>query len=136
MRPAAYAVDADIGLAIDGSMAWGPYVPKHQNLCTLGNGAGIYIMDRLTIGTPKLVRYLFGLCERFGITCQKNIGGGTDAAAIQQSRAGAMSTTIGAPTRYMHSTVQLAHADDIDATAELLKTFAENAHELLADEGA
>ncbi|NQT87500.1 M42 family peptidase [bacterium] len=133
MRPAAYAIDADIGLAIDGSMAWGPYIGKHQRLCTLGEGAGIYIMDGLTIGNRKLVRYLFDLCEKFGIAYQKNIGGGTDAAAIQQSRGGAMSTTVGAPTRYMHSTVQLAHADDIDATAELLKAFAEHAHELLAD---
>jgi endoglucanase len=135
MRPAAYAVDADIGLAIDGSMPWCPYFPKHERLCTLGEGTGIYIKDNLTIGTPKLVRFLFELCERFDITCQKNIGGGTDAAAIQQARAGAMSTTVGAPTRYMHSTVQMAHADDIDATADLVKAFAEHAHELL-DEGA
>jgi putative aminopeptidase FrvX len=35
----------------------------------------------------------------------------------------------------MHSTVQMAHADDIDATADLVKAFAEHAHELL-DEGA
>jgi len=131
MRPAAYAINADIGLAIDGSMPWCPYFPKHERLCTLGDGTGIYIKDNLTIGTPKLVKFLFELCRREGIPHQKNIGGGTDAAAIQQARGGAMSTTVGAPTRYMHSTVQMAHADDIDATADLIKAFAENAHELL-----
>jgi len=30
----------------------------------------------------------------------------------------------------MHSTVQLCHADDVDATVALLKTFLEHAHEL------
>jgi endoglucanase len=57
-------------------------------------------------------------------------GGGTDASAIQRTRAGALSTTIGAPVRYMHSTVQLCHKDDIDATVALLKVFLENAHKL------
>ena len=134
MRPAAFAIEPDVGVAIDGSLTWGPYSGKHQRTCTLGEGTGIYIMDRLTIGQPRLVRFLFDLCERFEIPCQKNIGGGTDAAAIQQSRAGVLSTTVGAPVRYMHSTVQLCHADDMEATVALLATFLEHAHELLADE--
>ncbi len=134
MRPAAYAIEPDIGIAIDGSLTWGPYAGEHERTCTLGKGTGIYIMDRLTIGDRRLVQFLFDLCERFQIPCQKNVGGGTDAAAIQQSRAGALSTTIGAPVRYMHSTVQLCHADDIEAAAELLAKFLEHAHELLPDE--
>ena len=134
MRPAAYAIEPDVGIAIDGSLTWGPYAGEHECTCTLGKGTGIYIMDRLTIGDRRLVRFLFDLCERLQIPCQKNVGGGTDAAAIQQSRAGALSTTIGAPVRYMHSTVQLCHADDIEATVELLAKFIEHAHELLPDE--
>jgi len=134
MRPAAYAIEPDVGIAIDGSLTWGPYAGEHECTCTLGKGTGIYIMDRLTIGDRRLVRFLFDLCERLQIPCQKNVGGGTDAAAIQQSRAGALSTTIGAPVRYMHSTVQLCHADDIEATVELLAKFLEHAHELLPDE--
>ena len=130
---ATYAIEPDIGIAIDGSVCWGAYLPEHQNLCTIGEGTGIYIMDRLTIGAPRLVRFLFDLCERTGIRFQKNIGGGTDASAIQKAKAGALATTIGAPVRYMHSTVQLCHADDIEATVELLKTFLEHAHELLAE---
>jgi len=134
MRPAAYAIEPDIGIAIDGSLCWGPYAKQHECTCALGKGTGIYIMDRLTIGDRRLVRFLFDLCERFQIPCQRNVGGGTDASAIQQSRAGALSTTIGAPVRYMHSTVQLCHADDIEATVELLAKFLEQAHELLPDE--
>lgn len=130
-HPAAFAVDPDYGLAIDGSLTWDvPPAPSHQKHCSLGEGTGIYVMDRLTIGSPRLVRFLIDLCEKNGIAYQRNVGGGTDASAIQRARGGALATTIGAPTRYMHSSVQLAHVDDLVATAMLLKTFAEAAHEL------
>ncbi len=131
-RPAAFGVAPDIGIAIDGSMARGAYVDDHQNLCEPGRGTGIYVIDNLTIGHPGLVRYLCEMCEKHGIPYQRNIGGGTDASAIQQSRAGVIATTVGAPVRYMHSTVQLCHADDMDATVALLVKFMETAHEFMA----
>ena len=132
-HPAAYTVAPDFGIAIDGSITWDvPHASGHQKHCSMGKGTGIYMMDRLTIGNPRLLRFLIELCERHGIPFQRNVGGGTDASAIQRSRGGAMSTTIGAPTRYMHSSVQLAHVDDLKATSDLLRVFAENAHELMA----
>jgi endoglucanase len=130
MPVAAFAIEPDIGLAIDGSLTWGAHVPRHQNLCALGEGVGIYLMDNLTIGDRRLVHFLTELCEKRGIPYQRNIGGGTDASAIQRTRTGALATTVGAPTRYMHSTVQLAHADDIDATVRLLVAFLQNSHGL------
>jgi len=130
--PAAHGCAPDIGIAIDGSMARGAYVKDQQNLCEPGKGTGIYMVDNLTIGHPRLVRYLFDMCEKHKIPYQRNIGGGTDAKAIQQSRAGVIATTIGAPVRYMHSTVQLCHADDMDATVKLLVTFLERAHKFMA----
>ncbi|HAS82449.1 MAG TPA: endoglucanase [Verrucomicrobia bacterium] len=126
--PSAFACEPDVALAIDGSMARGAYVADHENLCEPGEGTGIYLIDNLTIGHPRLVRYLLELCAKHKIPCQRNIGGGTDAKAIQQSRRGVVATTIGAPVRYMHSTVQLCHADDIDATVALLVKFMEHAH--------
>ena len=128
---AAYAIEPDYGIAIDGSLAWDvPEVADHEKHCQMGKGTGIYMMDRLTLGNPRLVRFLIELCGRERIPFQRNIGGGTDASAIQRTKLGALSTTIGAPTRYMHSTVQLAHVDDLAATANLLRAFAEHAHEL------
>ena len=59
-----------------------------------------------------------GLWSVHGIATQANIGGGTDASAIQRAGTGALATTIGAPVRYMHSTVQLCHRADIEATIE------------------
>ena len=131
MPMAAYAIEPDIGLALDGSVTWGAHIPKHEHICAMGEGTGIYIMDRLTIGDRRLVQFLFDLCEQNSIAYQRNIGGGTDASAIQRTKAGALSTTIGAPVRYMHSTVQLCHEDDIEATVALLKVFLEHAHELI-----
>jgi len=130
MPVAAFAIKPHLGLAIDGSPTWGAHISKHDNICALGKGTGIYLMDNLTIGDRRLIRFLFDICEKHDIAYQRNIGGGTDASAIQRTGIGALATTVGAPTRYMHSTVQLAHADDIDATVKLLAKFLENAHEL------
>jgi putative aminopeptidase FrvX len=131
-RPAAFGCAPDIGIAIDGSMARGANVEDFRNLCEPGEGTGIYMVDNLTIGHPGLVRYLFDMCEANKIPYQRNIGGGTDAQAIQQSRAGVITTTVGAPVRYMHSTVQLCHADDMDATVAMLVKFLETAHDFYA----
>ncbi len=126
-RAAAGGICPDIGIAIDGSMSKGAY-NDGGNLCEPGKGTGIYMVDKLTIGHPKLVKYLFNMCEKHKIPHQLNIGGGTDAAAIQQSPGGVITTTVGAPVRYMHSTVQLCHADDMDATVALLVKFMQMAN--------
>lgn len=130
MPAAAYAIDPDIGVAIDGGVTTDPNHGKPERLCEMGKGAAIYLMDGLTISDRRLARFLIELCERFDICFQRNIGGGTDASAIQRSKAGALAATVGAPVRYMHSTVQLCHVDDIEATVDLLRVFLEHAHEL------
>jgi endoglucanase len=129
MPVAAYAIEPDLGLALDGSLTKGAHIKPHQYTCEMGKGTGIYIMDNLTIGHRKLLQFLYGLCERNGVAFQKNVGGGTDASAIQRTKAGAICTTVGAPVRYMHTTVQLCHLDDIEATVQLLCLFMEHGHE-------
>ena len=130
MPVAAFAIEPDMGLAIDGSLVRGAHVKPHSVTCEMGKGVGIYLIDNQTIGDRRLVRFLIELCEREGIPYQRNIGGATDASAMQRSRVGTIATTVGAPVRYMHSTVQLCHMDDIEATIRLLAAFVEHAHEL------
>ncbi len=130
--PAAFAIEPDVGLAIDGSLCWGATGDEARANTALGEGTGIYIVDKITIGSPKLVEFLYDLCKTKGIAFQKNIGGGTDAGNLQRSRGGVLATTVGAPTRYMHSTVQICHDDDLEATTALLAAFLENVHELLS----
>jgi len=130
IETAARAIEPTVGLAIDGSMPRSAHIADAERTCELGGGAGIYIADRLTIGSPPLVRFLFELGDKYGIDCQKNIGGGTDANKIQRMGSGCLCTTVGVPTRYMHSTVQLCHAEDVESTIQLLLRFMQHAHEL------
>jgi len=126
---AAYGIDPDIGIAIDGSLASDvPYAKEEDRHCELGQGAGIYLIDARTVSDPLLVRFLIKVAGENDIKFQRNLGGGTDASEIQRTKAGARALTIGAPTRYMHSTTQLCHKDDIEETVRLLVAFLENAH--------
>ena len=132
---AAHAIGADICVAIDGSLPSDiPFAKPHREQCPVGRGTGIYLMDNRTIGDRDLLRGLMETCERHGIPYQRNIGGGTDASAVQRAGLGAKATTIGAPTRYMHSTVQMCHVRDIQATADLLAYFPRYAHEILPED--
>ncbi len=129
---AANVIAPDIAVAIDGSLPSDtPYARSEERQCKLGGGTGIYLMDNRTIGNPQILRGLFSTCEKHGIAYQRNLGGGTDASEIQRRGLGALATTIGAPTRYMHSTVQLCHLDDIEATIRLLSTFPNEAANIL-----
>jgi putative aminopeptidase FrvX len=126
---AAYAIEPDVGIAIDGSLASDiPDAEAQDRHCTMGAGVGIYIMDNRTISDRKLVSFLVELAEEHAIRYQMNLGGGTDASVIQRHRTGARVCTIGAPTRYMHSTAQLCSVEDIEHTIRLLVAFLENAH--------
>lgn len=125
---AAYAIDPDIGIAIDGSLASDvPYAKDDDQHCVLGKGTGIYLIDNRTISDPVLVSFLVRLAEANNIQFQRNLGGGTDASEIQRTRSGTRALTIGAPTRYMHSTTQLCHKGDIEQTVRLLVAFLESA---------
>jgi len=130
IETAAHAIQPTVGLAIDGSMPHNAYRKSCEATCQMGQGAGIYIADNLTIGSPALIKHLFKLGKTYKFACQKNIGGATDAGKIQRMGSGCLTTTVGVPTRYMHSTVQLCHEDDVEATVELLVRFMEHAHEL------
>ena len=134
MPTAAYAIEADVGVALDGSIVRGPYPNPNDPTCDMGKGTGVYMMDRLTIGDRQLVRMLLDLAESNQIPVQRNVGGGTDASALQRTKMGSLATTVGAPVKYMHSTVSLCHVDDIDATVDLLSVFLDHAHELSVSE--
>jgi len=130
IEPLVRVIEPVVGLAIDGAMPHSCNVDKTARTCDLGEGTGIYLIDNFTVGSPPLIKFLFELGEKYNISCQKNIGGGTDANKIQRAGKGCLATTIGVPTRYMHSTTQLCHVDDVEATIQLMIRFMEHAHEL------
>jgi endoglucanase len=54
--------------------------------------------------------------------------GGTDAGAIQRSRAGTASITLSVPTRYIHTVNEMVHASDVQAAVDLLSAYISDAH--------
>ena len=88
----------------------------------LGLGPAIYVYDRRTIHDPRLVRFLQETAAREKIPYQLRQpgGGGTDAEAIQLTRAGVPAVSISVPHRYTHSPISIARVDDWKNTLNLV----------------
>ena len=131
-RVAAFGLDPDIGIAIDVTIAADtPGMEEHQQCTRLGKGVAIKILDSYSISHPGLVRFLRQIAEEEGIPYQLEVlpRGGTDAAAMQVSRAGIPVCTLSIPNRYTHSVVECVHRDDVQATIQLLRRFLERSAE-------
>ncbi len=130
-RASAFAINPDIGVALDVTLACDmPGVSAHEQITKLGQGVAIKLKDSASISHPGLVRFLVDLAEEKKIPYQMEIlpRGGTDAGAIQLAREGAAVVTLSVPTRYVHSVVEAAHVDDIEAAIKLLTAFLEICH--------
>jgi endoglucanase len=128
----AFAIAPDIGVALDVTIACDiPSVPAHEQLTRLGKGVAIKVKDSYSISHPGLVQFLVNLAEERKIQYQLEIlpRGGTDAGAIQPAREGVAVVTISIPTRYVHTVVETAHKEDIEAAINLLVAFLETCQE-------
>ncbi len=129
--PAAYALNPDIGIAVDITIAYDiPGSAAEDAVTRLGDGAAIKISDSSLICHPKLVRHFRSVAEARGIKYQLEMlpFGGTDAGGIQRARGGVTSITLSIPTRYAHTVNEMAHVDDIEACVDLLAAYLEEAH--------
>ncbi len=123
---AAYSVKPDIALIIEGTTAADlPETDAHKRVCAPGKGVVIPFMDNGSVAHPELYSMLTGLCEKNGIPWQTKeyVSGGTDAAAIQRSRAGVKTIGIAAATRYIHSPSCVVSAEDCDNLLKLARVF-------------
>ncbi len=128
---AAYHIQPDIGVALDVTIANDfPGPPEQDAVTKLGAGAAIKIMDGSLICNPKLVEHFRRIAEKKGIPHQMEVlpRGGTDAGAIQRSRAGIASITLSVPTRYIHTVNEMVHASDVQAAVDLLSAYISDAH--------
>lgn len=128
----AYGVNPQVGIAVDVTHATDcPTIDKAQEGdIKLGSGPVIYRGPNMN---PVVVDRLREAAEYGDIPCQwaaSGRGTGTDANAIQLSRAGVAAGLVSVPNRYMHSAVETISLDDLDTCADLLATFA---HRLTAD---
>jgi putative aminopeptidase FrvX len=127
----AYGVHPDVAIALDVTLAVDiPGVPEHEQVTKLGAGTAIKILDSSAIAHPKLTAYLRSLADQKGIKWQHEIlpRGGTDAGAMQRVHAGVAAGTISIPTRYIHSSVEMVHKEDVEASIALLAAFISEGH--------
>lgn len=123
-RVASYAIDAEIGIAMDVTFAKqtgdkGKIVPE------LGKGP---VMDVGPNINPKLRAFADEVAKKYDIPLQVEASPrptGTDANIMQINREGMATAVLSVPIRYMHSQVELADLRDIDATVKLAKHLLE-----------
>jgi len=123
-----YGIAPDIGIALDTTIASDtPGVPGEQKITSLGKGVGIKVMDGSIICDRALVDTFVSLAKKHKIKHQLEVlpRGGTDAGAIQRSRAGVKTITLSVPTRYIHTVTETVHKGDVEATKALLRRYLE-----------
>lgn len=121
--PAAYGIDPKYGIAVDITVG----DEKKVGNCKLGDGAAIKVMDRSVICHPQMVKRLETLAEEKNIPAVLDVlrAGGTDAGAINTTRGGICTGGVSVPCRYTHSPVEMVEKKDVQATADLIRAFAE-----------
>jgi putative aminopeptidase FrvX len=121
-----YGVEPEIGIALDITLAADtPGGSLDQAVTELGKGVAIKVMDSYSISDRALVQTFVTLAEGKDIKHQMEVLplGGTDAGAMQRSRAGVPSITLSIPCRYVHTVTETVHTDDVSATIKLLSAY-------------
>lgn len=122
----AYGIDPHVGIAVDVTHATDcPTIDKKQEGdIKLNGGPVVYRGPNMN---PRVVERLQAAAQGKEMPIQLAASGrgtGTDANAIQISRAGVAAGLVSIPNRYMHSAVEMISLDDIDRCADLLAAFA------------
>lgn len=127
-RTSAFGIDPHVGVAVDVTFSTDcPTIEKkEEGDVSLGKGP---VITRGPNMNPKVVERLISVAEANDIPYQLVAAGratGTDANAIQITRAGVATGLISIPNRYMHSPVEMVSLEDMDRVAELLARFVES----------
>jgi len=121
---AAFGVDPDLGLAVDVcSTGDTPKAAKME--VALGKGPGIKVRDAGVLSDPRVVNWMVRTAEAAQIPYQLEIleRGGTDARAIQLTRAGVPAGCLSIPCRYIHSPSEMVDFDDVQNAVRLLHSL-------------
>lgn len=116
-------VGADYALAIDTGLSGDvPGVDPRDVSTRLGGGPTLIHKD-LYGYSFKLNNQIQDVAKAAGIPLQHAVHGiyGTDSGALL--REGAAASALAVPTRYTHSPFEMLHADDLEATLNLLLAF-------------
>ncbi len=118
---AAYGIDPDLGLAVD--VTGTGDTPKGLKMqVSLGKGPAIKVRDSGMLADPRVVSWMVAGAEKAKIPYQMEIleRGGTDARAIQLTRAGVPAGCLSIPCRYIHSPSEMVDYQDVLNSVRLL----------------
>ncbi|MFT3785164.1 MAG: M42 family metallopeptidase [Tepidisphaeraceae bacterium] len=124
--PAAFGADPEIGIALDTTLCCDtPGIPEDERVTQQGKGVAIKVMDGSAIGDRRLVDDFVKVAEARQIPYQLAIlpRGGTDAGAMQRTRAGIRTLTLGVPTRYIHTVTECVHKADLQSAIDLIAAW-------------
>ena len=125
-RTAVEWVHPDIEFAIDTTLAGD--TPANHNICALGKGVVLSMIDSNSIAPRKLVKYVEGICKKHHIDYQYAVfnKGGTDSGNIHKAFDGVLNMTLSIPIRYMHTNHSMIHTDDVEACIRLVCEIAKD----------
>ncbi len=136
-KVAAHYFNPDLAIAVDATPARDLIDFEGRENYTyntkLGFGPAIYMANSSTIDDPRLVKFLeeTAIKNKIQYQLRQPGGGGTDAGAIQQSRAGVPVVSISVPHRYSHTPVSVSRVDDWKNTLNLLHFALKNMNRTL-----
>lgn len=120
-KTSAYKINPDLGIAID--VTGSGDTPKAKRFAiSLNEGTAIKVKDNSILTHPKVREMMVRVAEENNIPYQMEVleFGGTDSGAIHLTREGVPSGVISIPTRYVHSTIEMASKKDIMNSIKLL----------------
>ena len=120
-----YGVDPMVGIALDVNFATDHPGMDKRRVGDHKVGGGPIISRGANIN-PMVFDELVKAAKRKSIPYQISAepgGTGTDANAMQLTRAGVATGLVGVALRYMHTPVEMLSLDDLEHTSELLKEF-------------
>jgi endoglucanase len=117
----AYGIDPDVGVALDVAPS-GDTPNSHRVEMALGKGPCIKIQDAGMIADTRVVQWMIRAAEKNKIPYQREVLllGGTDARAIQLTRAGVPTGCLSVPVRYVHSPSEMVDYADMQNAVRLL----------------
>ena len=124
-RGAAFGLDPDAAIAVDVTHATDtPGVSKNEHGDhALGSGP---VIERASNLSPVVSEGLISAAEEAGIAYTLEADSrstGTDADAIQFTRAGIATGLVSCPNRYMHSPNEIVDLEDLEGCARLISTY-------------
>lgn len=124
-RTSTFGIDPLVGIAVDVTFATDhPGMDKRKTgEVNIGKGP---VINRGANVNPVVFERLVNAARKEKIpyqVCAEPGGTGTDANAMQVSRAGVAAGLVSVPLRYMHTPVEVLSLEDLDHTVRLLTAF-------------